>query len=500
MKTSLMIILTLFSLISHGQTSNRIFYGGYNGSTRDNVMDEYDRVDARNNIGGQNLFSNPVDAKIFYHQLAGGYFYKGAVVVDQDWDRVIVGLIKYTSTGNYVINGEKIYSIGSTGYGSNNFRDPSAVAITRVDDSHVLIYVADKLNNRIQSFRLNLTNGSVSNWTSWGVGELDFPTDVEMRTEGTSPSIYVADNRNNRVAKIYSNGTVETVYNVVSPYSISCRRVRDELDTDFMAICSNATHEITLLRYGIYGLRVASVSFPNPSLITGLNFSPNSNLIYAVDKYNSKIYTYRYSSTSSSAILEYTGYYGQYGTSAHQLKKPVAIHAISPMEAASGGWFGLNQVGILEEWSDNSGLKIGYEGVGVTNVQVSSQSDGTVDYSFYILPVAVCRVRIRNNSTGQQVFELYHGLGGTGGLVSYTWDGTVNGGSRASYGSYTIEVYAYNDTDEHTVTQTFNYTNASSSVSVPTLSQWCLILLLFTLLLLGTIAIKRNKLMLSKSK
>lgn len=364
-------------------------------------MEEYDRADARAYNSGNNLFSEPSDGKLFYHKLSGGDYYKGAVISDSDWDRIIIGVAKYSSSGTHVLNSERLYSVGATGYGSVNFKNPSAVAVTYYDSDEICVYVADQLNNRVQRFLINLDNGSVRGWSSLAAGSFNYPSDVEVdHKNDLSPGndeLWVADTRNNRIVRMNYSGSILDCYgtiktgtegtagNIKSPKSLSLFRYMDEVYNHTIVVSDNGNKKLVSLNYngGIF-TQECNIPYPNPSVISCVQFDQASANVYAVDKLNSKIYKYMYRPVNI-AKLELCGEYGSYGTGNHQLKHPVSIHPIVPMETSPNYYRGANFVGIIEEWTDLSGLKVGYEGVDILDINVATTPEQhRMDFSYKI--------------------------------------------------------------------------------------------------------------------
>lgn len=119
-----------------------------------------------------------------------------AVFEDKD-DRTYVYI---SSTGNnrvhryeYTGDGSKglkfIKAAGSGGGGSNNFSGPAGLAVDKCGN----LYVADRINNRIQQLDKNL------NFKSRITSSFDRPTDVAISPNGKS--LYVADSQNDRIQR-----------------------------------------------------------------------------------------------------------------------------------------------------------------------------------------------------------------------------------------------------------------------------------------------------------
>jgi len=93
---------------------------------------------------------------------------------------------------------------GSFGDDNGRFYDPRGLAVS-LDDKEGLIFVADALNNRIQSF---LKNGSFVR--KWGIqgskdGQFDHPVDITIDSQ--NGILFVADSCNYRIQSFRQDGS-----------------------------------------------------------------------------------------------------------------------------------------------------------------------------------------------------------------------------------------------------------------------------------------------------
>ena len=96
-----------------------------------------------------------------------------------------------------------VSQLGSAGTGDGQFNTPYGIAV----DSHDNLYVADRVNNRVQKFDANgnflMKFGSAGS----GNGQLSGPRGIDVDASG---NIYIADTSNHRVQKFDANGTFIT--------------------------------------------------------------------------------------------------------------------------------------------------------------------------------------------------------------------------------------------------------------------------------------------------
>ncbi|CAF1550087.1 unnamed protein product [Didymodactylos carnosus] len=124
------------------------------------------------------------------------------------------------STGGIVIAGGH-----GPGGAANQLNTPSGIFV----DCAGTVYIADRLNNRIQRWSVNSTTGVTVAGSSSGVSgndsmHLNTPLDVQFDNTG---NMYIADHNNNRIQKwlpfassgttVAGNGTHGSSFNEVTP-------------------------------------------------------------------------------------------------------------------------------------------------------------------------------------------------------------------------------------------------------------------------------------------
>ena len=119
-------------------------------------------------------------------------------------DRVNNRIQKFDNDGNFVTkwgsSGIDSYGGSASGTGDGEFTYPEGIAV----DNSGNVYVSDSGNHRIQKFS---SNGSfITKWggvNGSGDGEFSFPSSVAVDSSG---NIFVADKNNSRIQKLDSNG------------------------------------------------------------------------------------------------------------------------------------------------------------------------------------------------------------------------------------------------------------------------------------------------------
>ncbi len=115
--------------------------------------------------------------------------------------------ITTSESGSFSSNLGFLLKFGSSGSGDGSFSSPRAVAV----DSSGNIYVADRLNHRIQKF--DSSGNYVTKWGSYGSGNTNFAYPRGIAVYETSPGtgfVYVADSDNHKIKKFDLDGNYVT--------------------------------------------------------------------------------------------------------------------------------------------------------------------------------------------------------------------------------------------------------------------------------------------------
>ena len=116
--------------------------------------------------------------------------------------KVYVTQLDANSLSVYSTEGRYIHSVGREGKKELEFRYPTGVAVSTVNN---LIYICDYLNNRIQCLNLNLTFNSF-------ISEVPFPEDIKLTSQDVvvltdgSPSIQFYDYSHQLIRQIITRG------------------------------------------------------------------------------------------------------------------------------------------------------------------------------------------------------------------------------------------------------------------------------------------------------
>ncbi|MBN1780854.1 right-handed parallel beta-helix repeat-containing protein [bacterium] len=469
--------LLIFQIGVLAQYSERIF----------NNIVEYDKDDAEQYLD-VGLFGYPADGTVFFHPLSGGYFYKGILVSDQNWHRIVIGRMKYDPNGNFISGSQKLWSKGTLGSGNVQFQNPKGVAVTYYNANHVDAYIADSGNNRIVKLRLNLDTGNVDAQYYYDAdshGGFNHPVDVAVfHNNNQNPSddeIYVADSWNNRIIAMYgssgnvifSHGTYGTGQNqLIEPVSVIMCRNNDVLYKDYIWVSDLGNHRIVNYFNAGTGMVQENVyEFPVNSEITDLGFDQTGHCFYAIERQNHKVHKFVGWTVFN---LYKCGEYGERGFGSDQLFFPQSVDLANPIPAP-GGFFGPMEGGIIEQWTDHSGIKnFNIEGVDVTNLEACVNQYGAYMTYAYRMPsgVGFRTERIRYPS-GTLIKTLVNDVFTEGDVITGSWDRRDQSGNLLPYGDYKLEVYFHSTwvsgsgtpADEITRTTQFKMMNIGSTIS-----------------------------------
>ncbi|MGD0653095.1 MAG: PEP-CTERM sorting domain-containing protein [Thermoguttaceae bacterium] len=150
-----------------------------------------------------------------------------------------------------------IRSVGSSGYGNGQFRNPGSIAV----DLSGNVWVADSNNSRIQEF--DSSGNFLRTFGSYGTGneQLEGVQGIDVDLSG---NIWVADTNNYRIQKFDSNGTYLTEFG----------------DGQFCDVAVDLSGNVWVSDWG--NNRILEFSMvPEPSTLVLLGIGAISLLVYA---------------------------------------------------------------------------------------------------------------------------------------------------------------------------------------------------------------------------
>ncbi|CAF1589547.1 unnamed protein product [Adineta ricciae] len=209
---------------------------------------------------------------------------------------------------------------GTSGSTASLLNEPTCVQL----DSNGNMYIADRLNNRIQYWAKGASSGTtVAGAGGYGSGnnQLDSPYGISLDTN--SNTLYIADFGNDRImCYLYgsSSGTVVAGNNGQGCGSTQLSRpvgVLFETSTNSLVIVNSECHNIIrwVLGASSWTLIVGSLSGTPGSSATQLNtpegvvFDPTNNL-YVADRYNHRVQFYLAGQTTGKTVVGTTGVSG----------------------------------------------------------------------------------------------------------------------------------------------------------------------------------------------
>lgn len=236
-----------------------------------------------------------------YGSLDGQFDQPRSVAVDSNGniyvaDRLNHRIQKFDSSGTF------IKKWGSFGSNNSQFKYPRGIAV----DSNNNIYVADSDNHRIQKFDSN--GNYITKWGNYGTGngKISYPQDVVIDSNN---NVYVSDYDNSRITKFSSTGSYITKWGSYgsgngqfSPaYDLAVDSnnniyVADRNNNRVQKFDSNGGY---LMQFGSYGIGDGQFIFPSGIVVD------SSGYIYVSDE-NNRIQKFN----SSGAFVAKTGGFG----------------------------------------------------------------------------------------------------------------------------------------------------------------------------------------------
>ena len=425
MRKRIFFMIFLFSFITTFAYAGLIphYYQGKYKITRQLTKDAWDL----------SLFNSPWDM----YFLNGRYMF----VVDRTWSRIV-----YTDMEQFYGYPEEpwVYSHGRWGEGLGYFEGPHGISYGVADT----FYVADLGNNRIVKlfFHPAGDRSYLKSISSFGSAFLHYPWDVKYY----DGKVYVVDTGNNRIVRFSRDGTFETSY---GSYGSGPGQFNKPLSIDkygnFVYVLDKGNRRVVILyedpEQGNLELYSIKEVFGNDRANFGdLSIDTYGNL-FITDINNCNIMKF-------NPFLEETLWvYGAEGYGRNQLLWPKGL--ATP--------YGYGDIGVVEQWSNNSGIRLYYSVISILSFTASKESfdasedTGYTDISFKIDDVAEVSVVVLD-SLGQTVKTLIDNItfpAGTNTNVC-TWDGEDDEGRLVLPGNYTIKMTAvdgYGNQDVKTI-------------------------------------------------
>jgi len=454
MKKIIFINLLIISM-GFSQHSDRLFKD----------INDYDRTDAQSQFE-VSMFKFPFHGEIYYHLLSDG-FYKVAVISDLNWHRIIIGRIKFDLSGNYIPNSDQTWSIGAYGSGNNQFKFPKGIAVTYGGVNNIDIYVADSGNDRVALLNVNLISGNNSCQIINPSLILDKPLDVEVdhknNLDNSDDELWMVSSGNHLIICAskstfffspiaHYGGNNELSF----PTSLALRRVRASTSSSQMWISDNGNNRVICLENNFDGslTQKDQYQYPSETDITDIQCDQTGYSFYTVDNLNHKIYKFN----RIDHYIQKVGEYGNQGIGEKDLYYPLSIHIPFTLHI-NGSIFGWGQGGIIEIYSDNTGIKyFGAEGVDILDLRAVANQTGTLMSYSYKIPSGHGWIEEKIKSGGDVVRTL---VGPNNWIVYATstgsWDRRDDQGYLLPAGNYTLEVTIQSDYATDTKIETKNF-------------------------------------------
>ena len=391
----------------------------------------------------RNLTRNKLDRTLFNYPIDLIFYKTGSqkvlFVSDATWCRIVYNdLNEYTSEEDSI----RIRAYGGYGTGTYSLKKPQGLSM----GDYNLLYVADTGNNRIVILKYTPSQKKVSFKAILGSPVLNKPYDVKYY----AGKIYVADTYNHRIVRFASDGTVEATFGSYGsghgqfdePWSI------DKSDNYIYVVDKKNKRVVILFEddngdISYYSERDIT-QYGSRTLAVELSVDTYGN-VYILDENKCRILKF------TPRMEELLWIYGSEGYGVNQLKWPRGLS--TP--------YGYGDVGVVEYWTDYSGIRAYYTVISILSFTASKESfdasedTGYTDISFKIDDVAEVSVVVLD-SLGQTVKTLIDNItfpAGTSNNVC-TWDGEDDEGRLVLPGNYTIKMTAvdgYGNQDVKTI-------------------------------------------------
>uniref|UniRef100_A0A7V0Z5Q7 Uncharacterized protein n=1 Tax=candidate division WOR-3 bacterium TaxID=2052148 RepID=A0A7V0Z5Q7_UNCW3 len=362
--------------------------------------------------------------------------------VDEGWHRVVYG-----KEGADWLKAWGVYSSGNDG-----FKCPVGVCA----DYHRNIYIADAGNGRIVRLKYNPEDDELEFVTAIPIGSSGSVWDITF--EGGK--FYVTDPVNHRIYKLDTTGTILISYGTKGrgvgqfwgPKGIAAWAgniyVADEWNKRVVWLIDNGDHfEWKGSRY------LTEWDYPQ---IRDVDVD-NQGFVYVVDYNNAHIL--KFAPDLSQLLLVF----GSEGYGANQFYHPSFIHIRG------------NDVVIVEEWGDSSGIQYYGIKVGITEAKImidnfDATEQGT-NFYFKLDGQASISVGIRD-SLGHGVITLIKDSLMDYGAHYVQWDGRDTSGKVVLPGKYICDICAVSGSDVHDVHLVFHVKGTIKSGALSPTEHW----------------------------
>ncbi len=343
-------------------------------------------------------------------------------------DRLNHRIQKFDSGGNYVTKW------GSFGSGNTNFAYPRGIAVYETSPGTGFVYVADSDNHKIKKFDLN--GNYVTSWGGYGTGngKTSYPQDVAVDSLG---NVYASDYDNARVTKFTSAGVYVTKWGSsgsgTSQFNVPYDLAIDSSDNVYVVDSSN--HRVQkfdsngtyITQWGSFG--TGNGSFATPS---GIAIDSSDN-VYVSDSANNRIQ--KFDSTGT-----YVSKWGSGGTDNDEFNSPQGLavdasgniyaadysnHRIQKFANASSATFSANLTGLT------CGTTYHFRSYSTNSVSTGYSSDTTFTTSNCI------------DITAPVLSSISASVTATTATITWTTDESastsISYGPTSSYGNTTVE-------------------------------------------------------------